>query len=45
MIVCHWHGWRHWMIGMSWNTNKSPKCWVFRWIVALGPFDIRWLAR
>jgi hypothetical protein len=45
VIVGYWHGWAHWLFGFQWFSRRRPQCWVFRWIVALGPYDIRWRIR
>lgn len=45
MIDANWNGWGCWMFGFIWHSRRAPQAWVFRWIVSLGPFDLRWRLR
>jgi hypothetical protein len=41
MVAFYWHGWRHWLFGVQW-FQRGQAAWIFRWILSLGPFDVRW---
>ena len=39
-----WRGWNQWLIGFIYHRENGV-CWLWRWLVAVGPFDIGWRVR
>jgi hypothetical protein len=42
MVAFYWHGWAHWMFGFEYLPKRAGIAWAFRWILGLGPCDLRW---